>query len=121
MPSRSSLCETVTECVMSDDLETRDDRGQDGGDALVGVDERVSDVELTTQARRASQCTDQTTVTNRQQRYRHEDTQHAVQPHVDTHQTAIIRLQRTRTLDYDRHRLAGTRNGLDSLRHSPHT
>ena len=91
-----------------------DDRGQDGGDALVGVDVRMPHVELATKTRRASERLDQSTVADRQQRQRHEDAEHAVQPDVDAHQTPVERLQRAWTLDQDRRRRLRTRNGLDS-------
>jgi len=62
----------------------------------------MSDMELTAQMRRASESLHQSTVADREQRQRHEYTEHTVQPDVDLHQTSIIGLQRPRTLDEDR-------------------
>ena len=72
-------------------------------------------MELSTDARRASQCPDQSAVADRQQSQRHEDAQHTVQPDVGAHQTPVERLQRARTLYEDRLRRLRARDGLDSV------
>jgi len=61
-----------------------------------------------------SQRLHQSTVADGEQRQRHEDAEHAVQPDVDAHQSTVERLQRTGTLNEDRQRRLRTRNGLDS-------
>jgi len=93
----------------------RDERGQDSGDALVGVDVCIPDVELSVQSRRAPDSPDQSAVADGQQRQRHEDAEDAIKPDVDAHHTAVVRrLQRTWTLDQDCQRHVSTQNRLDS-------
>ena len=62
-----------------------DDRSEHRGDALVGVNMGVSDVELATQVRRSSHGLHQSAVCDRQHCQRYEDAKYTVEPDVDAH------------------------------------